>query len=85
MWFNDFFSRLAGGLLVYFLIKKIDAYLFLIIFSIFTLIGHGATFAILALDIDGTLLFSSVGFFMALGAGGFWVLTAQIIMDEGGS
>mgnify|MGYP001186391831 CR=1 FL=1 len=84
LWFNDAFARILGGVLVYFLIHKLDAYLFMIIFSFCSLLGHFFCFAVLTLNVDGTFFFASVGFWMALGSGAFWVLTAQIIMDEGG-
>ena len=48
------------------------------------MLGHLFCFGVLSLNIDGTFFFASVGFWMALGSGAFWVLTAQIIMDEGG-
>lgn len=83
-WFNDGLGRLGGGVLAYFLYDKINGYLFLLIFSIFSFIGHAVLFLILTLNVDGGFMFTQVSFWLSLGAGAYWVLTAQIIIDDGG-
>jgi hypothetical protein len=75
-WFNDGLGRLAGGVIAYFLVNTINSYLFLVIFTCFSMIGHILLFMILSLNINGVEIVLPVAVFMALGAGASWVLVA---------
>jgi len=83
-WFNDAIGRLFGGVLAYLLVSKINTYFFLMIYSFISAIGHIILFMVISLNIDGSVLVMSATFFISLGAGAFWVLVAEIIIDDGG-
>jgi hypothetical protein len=82
-WLNDGVSRIIAGVLAYFMVNTINTYLTLIIFSVFTFLGHAFVFSVLTLNLGG-FFFMSSSFLISLGSGGFWVLVASIIIDDGG-
>lgn len=83
-WIMDGIGRLGGGVLAYFLVNKINSYFFLFIFSIGTFIAHFFFFLVATCHFGGSFGFLSIHFWMALSAGAFWTLVAEIIIDDGG-
>ena len=71
-------------MLAYFLVNKINSYFFLFIFSIGTFIAHLFFFLAATIEVGGSFGFVSIHFWMALSAGAFWTLVAEIIIDDGG-
>lgn len=83
-WLSDAIGRFGGGVLTYMLYGKVNAYLFALVWAICSLIGNICIFAIIGLDIDSGALIVILSFFQGLGIGGFWVVVAQILIDDAG-
>lgn len=83
-WLCDALGRFGGGVIAYLVVKSVNGYMFLLIFSILALIGNIGVFCIVGLDVDGGFMVILAAAFIGLGVGGFWVLVAQIIIDDGG-
>lgn len=75
-WLTDALGRFVGGVLAYFLVEKVNGYMFLLAYSICSLIGNIGIFVIVGLDIDGGFFLLVPAFFQGLGVGGFWVAVA---------
>ena len=75
-WLADAFGRFGGGVLSYFLVEKLNPYIWLIIFAGCNLFGDLFIAAVTIFDADGPLWIVIPSFFIGLGVGGFWVLIA---------
>jgi hypothetical protein len=72
LWFSDVFARFFGGLLLYFLGEKINAYKQNIMWASLIFVGAIAVFIVLALDANGSFWFMLCPIFIGLGCGGLW-------------
>ena len=81
-WLADALARFGGGCIGFFLAEKVNKYLLLLIFSICAMLGDFGVCAILAADIDGGFVTFIPAVFIGLGVGGYWVIIAQIIVEE---
>ncbi len=77
-------GRFGGGVLSYFLVEKLNPYIWLIIFAGCNLFGDLFITFVMIFDADGPLWLVIPSFFIGLGVGGFWVLIAQILIDDAG-
>jgi len=62
-WLTDAIGRFGGGVAAYFLVEKVNGYIFAIIWAICSLIGNLCVFAIIGLDIDSGALIIILSFF----------------------
>lgn len=85
-WLCDGLGRFVGGVLSYFMLRsnKTNQYVFAFAYSIFSLIGNIGIFAIIGMDFDGGFWTLIPAVFVGLAQGGFWVVVAQILIDDGG-
>lgn len=84
LWISDAIGRLGGGILAYFLVNKLNTKMLLFCYAVCSFIGHMFIWLVLSMDVDGKFLIVQIIFWMAFGCGGFWVLTAQIVLEDGG-
>ncbi len=83
-WLADAIGRFGGGVLAYFTVKSINAYIFALGWAGCSLIGNLIVFAIIIVDIDSGILVVLLSFFQGLGIGGMWVVVPQILIDDAG-
>lgn len=72
-WLTDVLGRFVGGVLAYFLVEKVNGYVFLLAWAGCSLIGNIGIFTIVGLDLDGGFFLLIPAFFQGFGVGGFWV------------
>jgi hypothetical protein len=83
-WLTDALGRFGGGLLVYFLVGKVNAYIFALVWACCSLVGNICIFFIVGLDIDSSALIVIAAFWQGFGIGGMWVVVPQILIDDAG-
>lgn len=81
-WISDVFSRLAGGLLTAWLIKRLDGYVCTSIASFMAAIGFGFIFLV---QYYGGVWFYASSIFLGSAVGMTWVLVPQIILKDVGT
>lgn len=83
-WLCDGLTRFGGGLLSYFTLNTKNGYEWAFYFSVINAIGMFVIFIIVAFGIMGNVLLLIPTLFVGIGAGGFWVLSAQILINDAG-
>lgn len=83
-WLTDALGRFGGGTLAYFLVEKVNGYIFAICWAACSLIGNICIFFIVGLDIDSAALIVIAAFWQGFGIGGMWVVIPQILIDDAG-
>jgi len=73
-WLSDALGRFGGGVLAYFLVEKVNGYIFALIWACCSLVGNCIVFGIIGLDIDSGFLIVLLSLFQGLGIGGIWVV-----------